>query len=99
MWSTILIFSLNIVFFLLVEIFHLFSSYLSAVCACPFITLVSCLFYFGCAGSVGIFLAGRVIYFLCGTPLCGVPGRYNLFDHWAGVDGGTVPVFSSLVLL
>ncbi len=51
-----------------------------AVCVYPFITLVSCFVYFGCAGSVRISLAGWVIYFLCGTPLCGVPGRYNLFE-------------------
>ncbi len=31
--------------------------------------------------------------FLCGTPLCGVSGRYNLFGCWPGVDGGTVQVF------
>ncbi len=35
------------------------------MCVYPFITLVSCFVYFWCAGSVGIFLAGRVIYFLC----------------------------------
>ncbi len=40
-----------------------------------------------------ISLAGRVIYFLCGTPLCGVSGRYNLFECYLGVDGGTVQVF------
>ena len=40
-----------------------------------------------------ISLAGWVIYFLCGTPLCGVPGRYNLFECFLGADGGTVQVF------
>ncbi len=39
------------------------------------------------------FLAGRVIYFLCGIPLCGVPGWYNLFGHYPGVGGGTVQIF------
>jgi hypothetical protein len=53
----------------------------------------SCFVYFWCAGSVRISLAGRVIYFLCGTPLRGVPGRYNLFECCPGVDGGTVQVF------
>ncbi len=47
---------------------------------CVFYVLVCCFVYFWCAGSVRISLAGRVIYFLCGTPLCGVPGRYNLFE-------------------
>ena len=51
------------------------------MCVYPFITLVSCFVYFGCAGSVRISLAGRVIDFLCGAPLCGVPGRYNFI--WA----------------
>ncbi len=69
------------------------------MCVYPSITLVSCFVYFGCAGSVRISLAGRVIDFPCGTPLCGVPGRYNLFGHWPGVDGGTVQIFSFLALL
>ena len=63
------------------------------MCVYPFITLVSCVVYFWCAGSVRISLAGRVIYFLCGTPLCGVPGRYNLFECFLEVDGRTVQVF------
>ncbi len=50
-------------------------------CVYLFITLVPCFVCFGCAGSVRISLAGRVIYFLCGTPLCGVPGLYDLI--WA----------------
>jgi hypothetical protein len=37
-------------------------------------------FYIGCAGSVGILLAGWVIYFLR-VCLCGVAGRYNFI--WA----------------
>ncbi len=68
------------------------------MCVYPFITLVSCFVYFWCAGSVRISLAGRVIYFLCGTPLCGVPGRYNLFECFVGSDGGTVQVFLFLWL-
>ena len=40
-----------------------------------------------------ISLAGRVVDFLCGTPLCGVPGRYNLFECFLGADGGTVQIF------
>ncbi len=51
------------------------------MCVYIFITLVSCFVYFGCAGSVRISPAGRVIYFLCVTPLCGVPGRYKFI--WA----------------
>ncbi len=70
------------------------------MCVYPFITSVSCFVYFGCAGSVRISLAGRVVYFLCGTPLFGVPGRYDLFECLLGADGGTVQVFSfSLALL
>ncbi len=68
------------------------------MCVYPFITLVSCFVYFWCAGSVRISLVGRVIYFLCGTPLCGVPGRYNLFECFLGADGGTVQVFLFLWL-
>ncbi len=68
------------------------------MCVYPFITLVSRFVYFWCAGSVRISLAGRVIYSLCGTPLCGVPGRYNLFECFPGVDGGTVQVFLFLLL-
>ena len=63
------------------------------MCVYPFITLVSCFVYFWCAGSVRISLAGWVIYFLCGTPLCGVPGRYNLFKCLLGADGGTAQSF------
>jgi hypothetical protein len=40
----------------------------------------TCSGYFSCAGFVRISLAGRVICFLCVTPLCGVSGRYNLFE-------------------
>ncbi len=40
-----------------------------------------------------IFPAGWVIYFLCGTPLREVPGRYNLFKCFLGADGGTVQIF------
>ncbi len=63
------------------------------MCVCSFVILVSCFVYFWCSGSVRISLAGQVIYFLCGTPLCGVPGRYNLFERFLGADGGTVQVF------
>ncbi len=59
----------------------------------PFITLVSCFVYFWCARSVRISLAGRVIYFLCGTPLFGVPGRYNFIWRFHGAGGGTVQIF------
>jgi hypothetical protein len=57
------IFSLNIVF-LLVGIFFLFFHCICGRCVCvyPFITLVSCSVYFGCAGSVGVFLACRDIF-------------------------------------
>ncbi len=32
------------------------------MCVYPFITLVSCFVCFGCAGSLGVSLAGRVIF-------------------------------------
>ena len=46
--------------------------YVSVYCTCSG--------YFWCAGFVRISLAGRVMCFLCVTPLCGVPGQYNLFE-------------------
>ncbi len=64
------------------------------MCIYLFITLVSCSVYFGCAGSLGVSLASRVIFFLCVGPLCGVSGRYNLFECWPEVGGGAVRVFS-----
>ncbi len=57
-----------------------------------FIILVSCFVYFERAGSLRISLAGWVIYFLCVTPVCGVPGQYNLFEC-------SGQVFSFLALL
>ncbi len=51
------------------------------MCVYPFITLVSCSVYFGRAGFLGVFLAGRVMFsFMRGAPLCGVSGWYNLFE-------------------
>ena len=61
------------------------------MCICPFITLISCSVYFG-AGFVGTFLAGRVVFSAC-VRLCGVSGRYDLFECWPGVGGGAVRVF------
>ncbi len=69
---------------------------------CVFIHLLHLflvLFTFWYAGSVRISLAGRVIYFLCGTPLCGVPGRYNIFECLLGANGGTAQIFFSLALV
>jgi hypothetical protein len=66
------------------------------VCICLFITLVSCSVYFG--GRIpGNFSGGPGhIFLLCGGPLCGVSGRYNLFECWPGVGGGAVRVFPLL---
>ena len=33
------------------------------------------------------------IFRLCEAPLCGVSGRYDLFECWPGVGGGAVRVF------
>ncbi len=80
----------------------LFSFVLRYFCKrCVFIHLLHlflALFTFWCAGSVRISLAGRVIYFLCGTPLCGVPGRYDFISALLGADGGTVQIFPFLWL-
>jgi hypothetical protein len=38
------------------------------------------------------------VYFVCVSPLCGVPCRYNLFGHFGGVGGGTVRISLSLWL-
>ncbi len=51
------------------------------MCIFTFITLVSGFVYFGRAGSLESSLAGQVIFFLRGAPLCGVSGRYNLFER------------------
>ena len=53
----------------------------------------------GCAGSVGISLASRVMYISC-VCLCCVEWRAGsiLFDHCGGVGGGAVQVFRLLWL-
>ncbi len=53
----------------------------------------------GCAGSVGISLASRVMYISCMCLRC-VECRAGtiLFGHFGGVDGGTVRIFLSLWL-
>ncbi len=52
-----------------------------------------------CAGSVGISLAGRVIYIFCVSLRC-VEWRAGsiLFDRCGGVGGGTVQIFLLLCL-
>ncbi len=53
-------------------------------------------FLIECAGSVGISLAGRVMY-IFRVSLCCVEWRAGsiLFDHCGGVGGGTVQIFFS----
>jgi hypothetical protein len=42
----------------------------------------------------GNFLASRVTYaFMCASPLCGVPGRYEHIGHFAGLGAGPVRVY------
>ncbi len=68
------------------------------MCIYPFITLVSCSVYFGRAGSLGVSLAGRVMFSFCvgfrcvecrsGTiylsaSLGWVAGLYRFFFSWA----------------
>ncbi len=53
----------------------------------------------GCAGSVGISLASRVMYmsrFV--SPLVEFRAGTSIFGHCGGVDGGTVRIFFSLAL-
>ncbi len=54
----------------------------------------------GCAGSVGISLAGRVMYIFraCISPLWDWRAGTILFGHSGGVDGGTVQIFLPLWL-
>jgi hypothetical protein len=54
----------------------------------------------GCAGSVGISLAGRVMYIFraCISPLRDWRAGTILFGHSGGVDGGTVQIFPLLWL-
>ncbi len=80
-------------------LFFVLRYFVSGVCLSIHICLL--LFYIGCAGSVGISLAGRVIYSLCVWLRC-VECRAGtiLFGHFLGADGGTVQIFSfSLALL
>ena len=51
----------------------------------------------GCAGSVGISLASRVIYILCVCFRCVVCRAGTILTvHFGGVGGGTVRIFFSL---
>jgi hypothetical protein len=54
----------------------------------------------GCAESVGISLASRVMYIfrVCVPPLSGVPGRYKLIWAFPGAGGGTVLILLSFWL-
>ncbi len=63
-----------------------------------FIVPVSCFVYFGCAGSVRISLAGRVIDFLCGIRCVECRAGTILFGNSSEVDGGTVHIFLLLWL-
>jgi hypothetical protein len=100
-----LVITLNIVFLVVKFLFLFFvlCYFVSGVCL-SFIYL-SPAFYIGCAGSVGISLAGRVIYFcVCdsavwsagpvqfysGTLLERMAGLYRLFLFSGSVVAGTV---------
>ncbi len=89
---------LNVVFLLVGFSFFLFICRRCFVCIYSFITPVSCSVYFGCAGSPGVFLAGRVIFsFRVGlrcvecrsgtiylsASLGWVAGLYRFFFSWA----------------
>jgi hypothetical protein len=55
---------------------------------CLFVYYTCLLFILGVLGPWEFSLASRVIfiYFVCETPLCGVPGRYNFIRalSWSG---------------
>ncbi len=53
-------------------LFFLFLFVGGVSCVYSFITLVSCFVYSGCAGSLGVFLAGRVIFSAWGFAVWGV---------------------------
>jgi hypothetical protein len=71
--------------------FFVLRYFVSGVC----FTLYVLFSLIGCAGSVGISLASRVMYIfrVCVSPLCGVPGRYKLIWAFPGAGGGAVQVF------
>ncbi len=84
---------MNIVFSCGEGFFLLFSvTFVSDVCLSIYYTCFLLCLLLVC-WSVRISVAGWVIYFLCGTPMCGVPGRYSLFKCFLGADGGTVQIF------
>ena len=61
--------------------FFVLRYFISGVCLFVYYTCLLFV-YFGRAGSMGIFWrAGSCIYFVCVSPLCGVPCRYNFI--WA----------------
>ena len=91
--------------------FHLAITMTSVFCATKIFTFLivllffckRCMFIFvflflliGCAGSVGISLASRVMYILCVCFRC-VECRAGtiLIGHFGGVGGGTVRIFLS----
>ncbi len=61
------------------------------MCVYPIIALVSWFVYFWCSVPVRISLAGRVIYFPCVIPLCGVSAgtiyERDSLDWMAGLYG------------
>jgi hypothetical protein len=84
----------NIAFFLVG--FSLFSVVFvgGALCVYPFITLVYIFCLFWVCWVSGSFSGGPgQIFLLCVAPLCGVSGRYSLFECWPGVGGGAVRIF------
>jgi hypothetical protein len=57
-------------------------------------------FLIGCAGSVGISLASRVMYiFRVSLPCVEWRAGSILFDYCGGVGGGTVQIFPSSLAL
>ncbi len=68
------------------------------LCVYLFIKLASCFVYFGRVSLWGFSGGPGHIFFLCGAPLCGMSGWYNLFECQPGVGGGAVQVFPSFGL-
>ncbi len=63
------------------------------MCICLFITFILFCLFLGLDLWELFWRAGSYIFCLCEAPLCGVSGRYDLFEGWPGVGGVPVRFF------